>query len=345
MKLVLLALAPFPLMGLGYFGVDPSVANFAQFKQQMVGKSSDYVRTLSDAAATLAALPDEADALFQREAKGPRADRYLEIITTQSVPRQARVMLASLGPGPFGDITGSIPHRLENPADAINRDEKSELLMTPATFGHSTAAMFLSVLRDDFERVEQNKEKAKLERKIDALESPRLPRTLAYQGETEAEFVERQHRCLATAIYFEARGEPEEGQLAVAQVIMNRVRSPDWPDTICGVVYQGQWNKSGCQFSFACDGRSDTPKDQGKWELAMRLAKRVTNGEVFLKDIGHATHYHATYVNPRWSREMSLVERIGQHLFYKLRGGDDYVVPPSVPNQNPERGLALSGSG
>ena len=140
-----------------------------------------------------------------------------------------------------------------------------------------------------------------------------------FGGLTEGEFRQRENRCLATAIYFEARSEPIKGQIAVAQVIMNRVRSRYYADTVCGVVYEGAHKRNACQFSFACDGAADKPKDKKRWAIASKLAKRVTDGKVWLADIGHASHYHATYVKPSWRRQMKLVKQIGAHIFYRAK--------------------------
>jgi len=151
--------------------------------------------------------------------------------------------------------------------------------------------------------------------------SPLVPRKLnsgkAFGGLAERDFQKRERRCMTTALYFEARSEPEKGQIAVGQTIMNRVRSPDYPDTICGVVYQGSRRRTGCQFSFTCDGKADKPNNRGQWERSKRLANDVLEGKVWLKSIGKATHYHATYVKPRWRRKMSRLKQIGRHIFYK----------------------------
>lgn len=138
-----------------------------------------------------------------------------------------------------------------------------------------------------------------------------------FGGLTEREFQARELRCMATAIYFEARGETVKGQIAVGQVIMTRVRSTFYPNTICGVVYQGQWNKNACQFSFACDGVADTPHDRKEWETALDVAKNVISGKVYLDEVGDATHYHATYVSPDWKKLVKRVTKIGVHIFYK----------------------------
>ncbi|PRD45671.1 cell wall hydrolase [Phyllobacterium phragmitis] len=134
-------------------------------------------------------------------------------------------------------------------------------------------------------------------------------------------FTPKQQKCLAEGIYFEARGEPVKGQAAVAQVILNRVRNPAYPKTICGVVYQNDDWRNRCQFSFACDGRRHRVTEQSHWRTAQQVAKAVTAGQIWLPEVGSATHYHATYVNPRWARTMERVKKIGLHIFYRTYGG------------------------
>jgi spore germination cell wall hydrolase CwlJ-like protein len=131
----------------------------------------------------------------------------------------------------------------------------------------------------------------------------------------------RENRCLAEAIYFEARGESEEGQAAVAQVVLNRVSSGLYPATICGVVSQNRWHYNACQFSFACEGKSLRIDEPDAWRQAVRIASEVTNGTTYVSDIGASTHFHANYVRPRWARRLEKMDVIGHHIFYKLRPG------------------------
>ncbi len=133
--------------------------------------------------------------------------------------------------------------------------------------------------------------------------------------------VENSTRCLAEAIYFEARGEPEEGQVAVAQVILNRVKSGLYPSSVCGVVYQNRHRHLACQFTFACEGKSLRITDSESWASAKRVAREVTEGKTYLAEVGGATHYHADYVRPGWSRRLKKMDVIGRHIFYKLRPG------------------------
>jgi hypothetical protein len=131
-----------------------------------------------------------------------------------------------------------------------------------------------------------------------------------------------EQKCLAEGIYFEARGEPEDGQAAVAQVILNRVRNPAYPDTICGVVYQNERWRNRCQFSFACDGRPERIRSRKAYETAERIALDVTEGRIWLNEVGDSTHYHANYVRPRWGKRMNRLEAVGAHIFYRtIRGG------------------------
>jgi spore germination cell wall hydrolase CwlJ-like protein len=132
---------------------------------------------------------------------------------------------------------------------------------------------------------------------------------------------EDEKKCLAEAIYFEARSEPVEGQAAVAQVVLNRVKSGLYPGSVCGVVYQNRHRYKACQFTFACEGKALTVKEPAAWLLAQRIAREVVEGETYLEAVGASTHYHADYVSPWWSRRLKRTDQIGRHIFYKLRPG------------------------
>ncbi len=133
--------------------------------------------------------------------------------------------------------------------------------------------------------------------------------------------LDKEQRCLAEAVYFEARSESEEGQAAVAQVVLNRVRSGLYPSSICGVVYQNRHRHLACQFTFACEGKSLRIAEPDSWDDAKRVASAVLEGKTYLADVGGATHYHANYVRPYWSRRLKKMDVIGRHIFYKLRPG------------------------
>lgn len=134
-------------------------------------------------------------------------------------------------------------------------------------------------------------------------------------------FSPAEQQCLASGVYFEARGESAKGQAAVAQVILNRVRNPAYPDTVCGVVYQNEDWRNRCQFSFACDAIRDRVGDADRWKMARDVSMAVTAGKIWLPEVGSATHYHAIYVRPAWARTMEKVGRIGLHVFYRTYGG------------------------
>ncbi|WP_372425553.1 cell wall hydrolase [Salinarimonas chemoclinalis] len=131
----------------------------------------------------------------------------------------------------------------------------------------------------------------------------------------------RERRCLEQAVYFEARSEPEEGQAAVAQVVLNRVKSSLYPNTICGVVFQNSHRHLACQFTFTCEGKSLRITEPGAWDRARRIAAAVLEGETYLAAVGNATHYHADYVRPRWASRLRHADTIGRHIFYQLRPG------------------------
>ena len=124
-------------------------------------------------------------------------------------------------------------------------------------------------------------------------------------------------RCLSNAIYFEARSEPVRGQMAVAQVVLNRAFSGFYPNDICGVVYQNASRHLACQFTFACDGKSKAINERGAWARANRIAKETLDGQIYVPEVAKSTHYHAIYVHPNWVREMKKMVRYGLHNFYR----------------------------
>ena len=169
----------------------------------------------------------------------------------------------------------------------------------------------------------------------DALDGPRLKpaRAAAAQlssSEALADFLDfdfttlaaakldsEERTCLAQAIYYEARSEPRVGQLAVADVILNRVSSRLYPNSICGVVFQGSERRTGCQFSFTCDGSMQARLNSRKWKSAEQLAGAILAG-IHAPVSRNATHYHATYVTPYWSAKLTPTATIGSHKFYKF---------------------------
>jgi len=125
--------------------------------------------------------------------------------------------------------------------------------------------------------------------------------------------------CLAKAVYYEAASESEGGQRAVAQVVLNRVAHPAYPKTVCGVVYQGSQRRTGCQFSFTCDGSLARKPSATYWARALAVSRRALSGQVYAP-VGLATHYHTTWVNPYWAPSLAHIGTIGAHRFYRWPG-------------------------
>ncbi|QYU69073.1 cell wall hydrolase [Leptolyngbya sp. 15MV] len=125
--------------------------------------------------------------------------------------------------------------------------------------------------------------------------------------------------CLTQAVYYEAASEPDAGQRAVAQVVLNRVRHPAYPASVCGVVYQGHTLPTGCQFTFTCDGSLLRPPSRGGWATARRIALAALSGWVE-GQVGLSTHYHADYVVPYWASSLRKVATVGRHIFYGFGG-------------------------
>ena len=136
--------------------------------------------------------------------------------------------------------------------------------------------------------------------------------------------------CLTAAIYYEAALEPRDGQRAVAQVILNRVRHPAYPATVCGVVFEGSRRMTGCQFTFSCDGSLRRGPMAPYWQQAREVAEDALGGYVYAP-VGWSTHYHANYVVPYWASSLVKAATIGNHIFYRWRGG--WGRPPAFLNR------------
>lgn len=127
-------------------------------------------------------------------------------------------------------------------------------------------------------------------------------------------------KCMTQAVYYEAAYEPLTGRRAVAQVVLNRMRHPAYPNSVCGVVYQGSHRRTGCQFSFTCDGALLRAPAAGAWREAEAVARAALAGYVE-PSVGTATHYHADYVLPKWAFNLAKIDQIGRHIFYRFHGG------------------------
>ena len=323
------ALVPLPLIALGYVAAVPGNPVAFQIELYFSGKGAAYPQTrTADAAHLPVSIPREAGFLFRAGGKGPRADQYLAEKTVSYAGKQ--LITASL----VGD-TGTTA-ALSNGGE-VSRSLKADRLIPTTTrvamkrssgglplndgllSNASYGSMFAPSL--DVDGFKPSPEEIAYHPTPEGL-------NFRYKGESQAEFETRERRCLATAIYFEARGEPVRGQVAVGQVILNRMRSPLFPQTICGVVYQGQMHP-GCQFSFTCDGHTDNPRNDAQWALAQSIAKKIMAGELWLPEIGYSTYYHANYVSPYWKGDMNKIDKIGRHIFYKKRNEAPYEVDAS----------------
>jgi hypothetical protein len=286
----------------GYAYNDPNIRRAVDYQITLMTSPgiSSVAITASGESDSLEPLPAHARLLFAESQKGPRADKFAYAMKTggrDSVSRRTKAGPLHLG----GDV-----------------DEK--------TTAFADAGLFLSVFSPREPLLPGEEAPPRQSGSVwsgllkNASLSPDQPKTL-FGGLTEDEFKTRELRCMATAIYFEARDEPIKGQIAVAQVIMNRIRSPFYPKTICGVVYQGERNRHGCQFSFTCTGKPNSVREKPEWATSVKIAKQVIAGEVWLDEIGYATHYHAIYVHPSWRFELDKVAQIGGHIFYKMKPG------------------------
>ncbi|KCZ90827.1 hydrolase [Hyphomonas johnsonii MHS-2] len=160
-----------------------------------------------------------------------------------------------------------------------------------------------------------------------------------------AETISAEQKCMAQAVYYESAHEPLNGQLAVAEVIANRVRDHRYPDTACGVVYQGATRTTGCQFTFTCDGALKTPPMGKNWERAKTIAAHVMMN-LNVDQTGGATHYHATYVDPIWSAGLIKTDKIGMHIFYRFpRGSTEWAsVRKGYENRRAQLQYASAGA-
>jgi spore germination cell wall hydrolase CwlJ-like protein len=154
----------------------------------------------------------------------------------------------------------------------------------------------------------------------------------------------KSEKCLAEAVYFEARGEAVRGQIAVAQVVMNRTFSGFYPNTVCGVVYQNKHRHYACQFTFACDNVADIVREPDMWDRAKKIAKAMLDGQLWLPEVAKSTHYHAYWVHPSWVSEMRKTYKFGVHTFYRPRAWGDGSDAPSwgTPAQTAEISAELA---
>ena len=187
-------------------------------------------------------------------------------------------------------------------------------------YGHQTVGTFTAVTGERNKAGESIASKGEVTGVDQRPRSPAERLALTGVGRAKAE------KCLANAVYFESRGELVRGQIAVAQVVMNRVFTPFYPNDVCGVVYQNAHRHNACQFTFACDGIPDVVTEPDAWERAKRIARDMLDGKLWMPEVSKSTHYHAYWVRPDWVNEMKKIYKLGVHTFYRPRAwgeGDD----------------------
>jgi spore germination cell wall hydrolase CwlJ-like protein len=168
------------------------------------------------------------------------------------------------------------------------------------------------------------------------------PATAAFVSDADpSSDYDRALTCLTQAISYEAGNEPTEGQYAFAQVVLNRVRHPAYPNTVCGVVYQGSMRKTGCQFTFTCDGSLKRGRSAASLSQARIVAEQVLAGRSSAL-VGGATHYHADYVSPYWAPSLVKVATIGAHIFYRMPGAPDSPAIVSISSLSGEPQVAAT---
>lgn len=193
------------------------------------------------------------------------------------------------------DGTAAVPAERERQLSAMNVDDKAQIIVEGETAQERNAAIPISALP-----LEQT-------------------RGFVLAAASAHSTYDTALKCLTQAVYYEAAREPMQGRRAVAQVVLNRMRHPAYPKSVCGVVYQGSERRTGCQFSFTCDGALLRAPMAAPWREAEQVARAALAGYVE-KSVGTATHYHADYVLPKWAFQLGKIEQLGRHIFYRFNG-------------------------
>jgi spore germination cell wall hydrolase CwlJ-like protein len=213
----------------------------------------------------------------------------------------ALILLALIAAALLANVNRTPKPFILHPAPGVREEPRVSDIAVPNLVEPVTAG----------EAIQQNQK-----RPFDALpDTPAQPFVLHADDESR----ERAITCLAQAAYYEAGAEGEDGERAVVQVVLNRLRRPGFPSTLCGVVYQGSELPTGCQFTFTCNGSLDREPSPAGWRQARQIAVAALDGKVFA-GIGHATHFHANYVLPYWADSFAKQVQIGTHIFYRLKG-------------------------
>jgi spore germination cell wall hydrolase CwlJ-like protein len=292
-----------------FFGGTMLVAAFA-FAGHQIGRNA--VAHTAVAEASLSTFTSTTESIAEKSSLFDD-DQSFGLIGLDGLRRETVVadgktdlLIADPGEAPDGYLGPRKP--MPKPSKEVAALASEKLRIVPAAFNagdtvgqdsKATKKMALAAKPDDIEKSFKLKKAEK--QKVIAQRRVRLA----------------EENCLARAIYFEARSESVIGQMAVAKVILNRVKSPDYPNTICGVVYQGSQRRNSCQFSFACDGLPDDIKQPAAWANSKRVAQKALAGDAKVAAmLSGVTNYHADYVKPKWARSMRKAVKIGRHIFY-----------------------------
>jgi spore germination cell wall hydrolase CwlJ-like protein len=198
----------------------------------------------------------------------------------------------------------------ETPTGVIRKDATKIAISSSVTLNLPPPDLYRPITPE--EAIKENAERAFSGRP----DTPASPFELGANAGTR----DRALECLTQAVYYEAATEGADGRRAVAQIVLNRMRHPAYPASVCGVVYQGSERPTGCQFTFTCDGSLVRVPVQSIWKQARKIATEALAGKVFAP-VGHATHYHADYVLPYWADSLDKSVQIGRHIFYRLKSG------------------------
>ena len=311
--------------GLGYVGLTNGAFGPASDLADALPSDVELVAASISYSGLDPVITGSVDHLFQtssftgpnRAAKTDRLRPPVDVLAVSRSFEEVRIRLAALRAGP-ADPTDLGQSRLADVSIEATGDVEIGPRMSVASISPSTAAAL-----DAIAGIAPTSATPMPVLASEQLAYARAtaPVTGGFSTGTAMQVSDKELWCLATAIYFEARGESYRGQVAVAQVVLNRVKDYRYPDTICGVVFQNQSRRNSCQFSFACDGIPETINDRQSWAQAEDIAGRFTSGQLYLTEVGDATHYHATYVRPAWAPRMTKVTQIGLHVFYKFKRG------------------------
>ncbi len=235
----------------------------------------------------------------------------LNVLRRQTVVMEGKGDMAILDAGEASELETTVspePKPVLKPVKKVAKLAERHLKIEPAAFAEGETSNAKSKVL---------KKLAVAAKPDDIEKSFKLPKAEKQKIIAQRRVRQAEENCLARAVYFEARSESALGQMAVAKVILNRVKAPNYPKTICGVVYQGTHRRNSCQFSFACDGQPDDVRQPAAWAQAKTVAKRAIEGDKKVAaQLNGALFYHADYVKPKWARSMRKVMKVGRHIFY-----------------------------